>query len=499
MSIVSEYTLQHIIKGVTSRFPLLYIVSWEEERVETALSKISAAYFKDNRPLIVWSAVRGFYTGEQPDPTVTDPLDALQAIADADGDAFYLLKDLPAAFERQPKIIRALRDLYQRLASRDTFVVLSYTALKLPEELKKEVFVVELPLPSAKEILQYLNLLLERRKLSDKAAKEWVTACAEAMRGLSLNEVRHLLARIVYEKKLNSREAFDEINAEKAQVLMKESCLKVYPREFDIGQIGGLEYLKQWVLNRKSLFLDRVQDLDVPRPSGVLMMGVSGCGKSMATKVIAGAWDLQLVRLDMSLIMSGAFGPPEYAFDRAIKAAENIAPLVLWIDEIENSFGYDEGPQTGGGNVNIFSSFLTWMQEKPSTIFVAATANRIQMLPAEMLRKGRFDQVFFLDLPTKEERKEIFKIHIKRCGGNPADFDMDFLATATKEWSGAEIEQAVKSARIDAFQEQRLFTVRDIARNTAKMVPLSKTMYEQVKKLRDWSFQRATPASKSGD
>lgn len=496
MSIVSERTLQDIIKGVTSRFPLLYIVSWEEDRVETALSKISAAYYKDDRPLIIWSAVRGFYTGAQPRTEVTDPLAALQAIADADGEAFYLLKDLPAAFDQQPKIVRALRDLYQRLANRNTFVVLSHPQLKLPEELKKEVFVVELPLPDAKEILQYLGQLLERYKLSDKVTKEWVTASAEAMRGLSLNEVRHLLMRIAYEKKLNRREAFAEINAEKAQVLMKESCLKVYPRELDIDQIGGLENLKEWVQNRKSLFLDRVQDLDVPRPSGVLMMGVSGCGKSMATKVIAGAWDLQLVRLDMNLVMSGAFGPPEYAFDRATKTAENIAPLVLWIDEIENSFGYDEGPQTGGGNTNIFSSFLTWMQEKPSTIFVAATANRIQMLPAEMLRKGRFDQVFFLDLPNQEARKEIFTIHISRYGANPDDFDMNFLAAATKDWSGAEIEQAVKSARIDAFQEQRIFTSRDIARNTAKMVPLSKTMHEQVKKLRDWSFQRATPASK---
>ncbi len=495
MSISAENTMQDLIKGITSKFPIIYIVCWEEERVENALARISTAYYKDQRPIVSWSSIRGFYSDSKQESSLTDPLQALEYIADSQDESFYLMKDLPTYFDRQPSLVRALRDLYQRLLNRDTFVVLSHPMLKLPEELKKEIYVVELPLPASREILQHLVQILEQRNLKQQVSKEWLSACAEAMRGLSLNEVRHLLLRIAYEKKLNKRAAFDEVNAEKAQVLMKESCLKLYPERFKIEQIGGLEILKDWVLKRRNLFIDRIHEQDVPRPSGVLMMGVSGCGKSMAAKVIAAAWDLQLVRLDMNLVLSGAFGPPEYAFDRATKVAENIAPVMLWIDEIENSFGYDEGPLSGG-NVNIFSSFLTWMQEKPSTVFVAATANRIQMLPAEMLRKGRFDQVFFLDLPTLEERKEIFRIHISHFGANPDDFDMELLAAATKDWSGAEIEQAVKSARTDAYQEQRVFNIRDITRNTAKMVPLSKTMYEQVKKLRDWSFQRATPASK---
>lgn len=495
MSIGAENTLQDLIKGITSKFPLIYIVSWEEERVENALARLSAAYYKDQRAVVAWSSVSGFCTSSNNDPGLCDPLRALAYIADAEEGAFYLMKDLPAFFDTHPALVRALRDLYQRLANKDTFVILSYPMLNLPEQLKKEMYVVELPLPTAKEILQYLTQILDRRNLSQQITKDWLSTCAQAMRGLSLNEARHLLLRIIYEKKLNKQAAFDEVNAEKAQVLMKESCLKLYPERFTIEQIGGLENLKDWVLKRKHLFIDRIQDQNIPRPSGVLMMGVSGCGKSMAAKVIAAAWDLQLVRLDMNLVLSGAFGPPEYAFDRATKVVENIAPVMLWIDEIENSFGYDEGPLSGG-NVNIFSSFLTWMQEKPSTVFVAATANRIQALPAEMIRKGRFDQVFFLDLPSLEERKEIFRIHIEHFGANPDDFDMELLAAATKDWSGAEIEQAVKSARTDAYQDQREFNIRDITRNTAKMVPLSKTMYEQVKKLRDWSFQRATPASK---
>jgi SpoVK/Ycf46/Vps4 family AAA+-type ATPase len=252
------------------------------------------------------------------------------------------------------------------------------------------------------------------------------------------------------------------------------------------------------VLKRKDLFSEKAYEAGVPLPSGILMMGVSGCGKSMAAKAIAAAWELPLVRLDMSLVLSGSFGSPEFAFERATQIADEVAPIVLWVDEIENAFGYDERAAGGGGNVNIFSSFLTWLQEKSPKIFVAATANRIKELPAELMRKGRFDQLFFLDLPNKEERTEIFRIHIKLNGGDPSDFNTSYLAAATKEWSGAEIEQAVKSARIDAYQQDRAFSDKDIERNCIRQVPLSQTMTEQIKAIKDWSFKRAVPASRGG-
>jgi SpoVK/Ycf46/Vps4 family AAA+-type ATPase len=216
----------------------------------------------------------------------------------------------------------------------------------------------------------------------------------------------------------------------------------------------------------------------------------------MAAKVIASAWNLPLIRLDMNLVLSGAFGSPEYAFDHALKVAEHISPVVLWIDEMENSFGYDSMSGGSSGNSSIFSSFLTWMQEKPPQIFVVATANRIEKLPAEVIRKGRFDQLFFLDLPSDEERRSIFKIHIKAYGADPETFNMNLLSIVTKDWSGAEIEQAVKASRIHAYQENRMFTEKDITYTTGRMVPLSRTMEEQIKQLRQWSLTRATPASK---
>jgi SpoVK/Ycf46/Vps4 family AAA+-type ATPase len=319
---------------------------------------------------------------------------------------------------------------------------------------------------------------------------------AGAMKGLSLNEVDHLQNRIFKSKSMDPAQALIEITEEKAQLLRKESCLRFFSAQHALDAVGGLDSLKEWVSKRRDLFSEKAYEAGIPLPSGILLMGVSGCGKSMAAKAIAAAWDLPLVRLDMSLVLSGSFGSPEFAFERATQIADEVAPIVLWIDEIENAFGYDERTG-GGGNINIFSSFLTWLQEKSPKIFVAATANRIQELPAELMRKGRFDQLFFLDLPTKEERTEIFRIHIRLNGGDPTDFNLGYLAAATKEWSGAEIEQAVKSARIDAYQEDRAFAAKDIERNTVRQVPLSQTMTEQIKAIRDWSFKRAVPASRS--
>jgi SpoVK/Ycf46/Vps4 family AAA+-type ATPase len=202
---------------------------------------------------------------------------------------------------------------------------------------------------------------------------------------------------------------------------------------------------------------------------------------------------LPLIRLDMNLVMSGAWGSPETAWERALRTTESAAPVVLWIDEIENSFGYSNGA-VSGGNMTIFSSFLTWMQEKPTDVFVVATANKIEMLPAEMLRKGRFDQLFFLDLPREEARVEILRIHILNQGGDPDQFDLEHLAGLVDGWTAAEIEQMVRAARLDAFYEDREFAYDDLMKNSFRMVPLSKTMSEQINELRRWSHKRASPA-----
>jgi len=480
-------TFHKLIRGLRSRYPLFYLLGWEEERMENLLSLVVDSLYRGSGKLVTWSASVGFDDEKQ----AASPMAALQRVGAEQGQVLYLLKDLPSWFDDNPALVRGLRDLYYALRGRHVHVFISHPQLKLPEVLKKELFLVEMGLPSEEEILGQLRKPQGSASLPDD---ELLQRMAVAMKGLSLNEIGHLQSRLYGMPGLDKDTALAEIQEEKSQILAKESVLRFYPPQRSLEDIGGLENLKNWVRARQDLFTREALEEGVPLPAGVLFMGVSGCGKSLAAKTVATAWNLPLVRLDMSLVMSGSFGSAEYAFERATRIAAEIAPVVLWIDELENAFGYDER-NPSGGNVNIFSSFLTWMQEKPAGVFLAATANRIQSLPAELMRKGRFDQLFFLDLPSAEERAQIFVIHIRLNGGRPGDFDTAYLAAATKGWSGAEIEAAVKSARIEAWQEGRGFNEQDIVRNTANMVPLSRTMEEQIQAIRDWSFQRAIPAS----
>ncbi|MCU0767185.1 MAG: AAA family ATPase [Gammaproteobacteria bacterium] len=479
-------------KGLLAHNPLFYALCREEDRLEALLGRVASDHY--GRPVTpaVWTMTRGLAGPAGTVEGTRDALAVLRHIASAP-DGIYLLEDFPDLFD-DPAVVRGLRDLYRELASRDSYVVLSHSQLRVPDALSHQLYVVELGLPSEEEIYQQLQALVEQHALWDRVSDEWVSRCVTAMRGMALNEIRHLFLRLVGEGKLDLAAALPEIHDEKAAALIKEACLKFIPHAVELRQVGGLDNLKEWVTSRRSLFTREAIAAGVPLPAGVLFMGVSGCGKSMAAKVIAGAWQLPLVRLDMNLVLSGAYGSAEYAFDHALRVAETMAPLVLWIDEMENSFGYDEGGT--GTNANIFSSFLTWMQEKPGPVFVVATANRIQRLPAEVIRKGRFDQLFFLDLPTDEERRAILAIHIAAHGGDPEQFNLPFLIAATKGWSGAEIEQAIKGAVIKAYAEGRSFTHKDVTWNTARMVPLSRTMEEPIKQLRQWSQTRATPASR---
>lgn len=488
MSTGNEKTLKKLTRGLRSQYPLYYFLGWEEERMEKLLSVLVESLHKGRGKLICWSATNGFDDQE----TITgDPLKALARIHQEVEPTVYLLKDLPLWFEQEPALVRGLRDLYYHLRGRHIYVFISHPALKIPEALKKELYLIEMSLPSEADILAQLQ---KSTGAGQVPGDDLLYHMAVAMKGLSLNEVGHLRHRLYAMPDLQLRTAMTEIQEEKSQILAKESVLRFYPPQRSLDEIGGLDNLKNWVRKRQGLFTKEAFEEAMPLPGGILFMGISGCGKSLAAKTIATAWNMPLVRLDMSLVMSGSFGSPEYAFEHATRIAEEIAPLVLWIDELENAFGYDESGASSG-NVNIFSSFLTWMQEKPAGVFLAATANRIQQLPAEMMRKGRFDQLFFLDLPTVRERAQIFSIHIRLNAQTPDGFDTGYLAAATKGWSGAEIEAAVKAARIEAWQEGRSFNENDVIRNTVNMVPLSRTMEEQIQAIKDWSFQRAVPAS----
>jgi len=279
---------------------------------------------------------------------------------------------------------------------------------------------------------------------------------------------------------------------EKKLLINRTGMIEYVADGTNIDHIGGLEILKHWLVERRKLFQLRDTISGEIVPKGLLVMGVSGCGKSLSVKAVASCFELPLYRIDMIEIFSGRHGPPEGAFRRACRMLEEIAPAVVWFDEIEMGVTSTE---TAGEQGRIFAFFLTWMQEKARGLFVAATANRIDLLPAEMIRKGRFDEVFFVDLPLDDERVEIFRIHLQRRGVDPAAFNLERLKRFTKGWTGAEVEQCVVSAFTTARLHDREVTDEDILNATASVVPLSKTMKEQVDHIRAWAFDRAVRAS----
>jgi SpoVK/Ycf46/Vps4 family AAA+-type ATPase len=489
-----ETSSENITRLVTSGIPLIYVATWEEERLEKMLVSASKAQFGDDRPLWVWSAALGFTSGPGQDRGILDPVEALAFIIHAETDAICLMKDLPSLFATNPALVRALRDAYDALSLRPGAVVLSHPAIDIPPDLGKEINLLELALPDATELYGLLETINGTYPEQDRVSDEWLDRVSYATQGLSSNETRDLFLQLMNDSVHDVEDALAAINQAKAQLLMKENCLEVVSKTYEIDQIGGMDKLKKWVFSRQKLFTKEAMASNIQLPAGILMMGVSGCGKSLAAKTIPSVWGLPLIRLDMNKIMSGGWGAPEVAWERAIRAAENAAPVCLWIDEIENSFGFLHDTATSG-NMTIFSSFLTWMQEKPPNVFVAATANRIEILPPEMIRKGRFDQLFFVDLPEAPARIEILKIHIRDQGGDPEEFDLEHLAKIVAGWTAAEIEQMVKAAKIDAFTDGREFNYDDIIHNIYRIVPLSKTMSEQLNALRIWSHNRATKAN----
>jgi len=367
---------------------------------------------------------------------------------------------------------------------------------QIPQDLRKEVALIYFDLPRPDEIELLVDEMLGQCAKGaevdlNEAGKASVVT---ALQGLTLNESRHALYRACGGRKKIDLDILDVLYEEKEQLTRKEGILEFIPQRWDIHDVGGLDNLKDWLLKREKLFRDPDPGMKELVPRGVLMMGISGCGKSMAVKAIATLWNLPLFRLDMGQVFSGAWGEPEEAFAKALRNIEAMAPAVLWIDELEMGLaGYTEGG--AGSDARIFATFLTWMQEKPSSIFVAATANRIDLLPAEVTRKGRFDQIFFIDLPSEKEREEIFDVHLRKRNVSPMNFDLTVLAKGTRNWNGAEIEQAVVSAMTEAIAEGRDVNEDDIYFQIGKIVPLSTSMSEQIKKIRSWAHDRAIKAS----
>ncbi len=484
--------VDEIRSALSGRHPLVYLLTPEEDRALRALAELAPS-LGEGAAVRAWTCVDGLAGADA--AATRDPVAGLAAALADPRPGFYVFKDLPAFFDA-PAVVRALRNAYYALgATPSRRLVILASALRLPESMQKETCLVEVDLPGPRELLDHVLPLLGEHP-GARLPEEVRPAVALALRGLTLNEAAHVMHRVFARGAVDTAGVLNEIFLEKEMMLRKDGFLEFVPNRIAVDDIGGLDVLKDWALKRGDLFTQEAIDAGLPVPRGLLVMGISGCGKSMCAKAMASLWNVPLFRLDMNLVFSGLYGTPEAAFHRALKGIESVAPAVLWIDEIENALGMTVASSSAEQSLT-FSTFLTWMQERPPLVFVAATANRIESLPAEVIRKGRFDEVFFCDLPGEEERREILAIHLRRNGVPAGAIDPGRLLYATRGWSGAEIEQAVIAARIDAHQRGRPMQLDDIRNHTARMVPLSRTMEEQIKAIRDWSFNRAQRASKA--
>lgn len=481
---------------IRARYPIIYVVSWEERRVEDAVRRIVGS----GKKVYTWSSTQGV----QPQPSTGGQaltvLAALEFVERSTEDAVFIFRDLHSSIG-DSVVVRRLRDLAVCLKnSRKTLVIVA-PVLRLPPELEKDVSVVDYGLPDYDDLGGLLDLIIDKMKRDgadvdvDLTPEEREQAI-KAAQGLTLSEAENVFARSLVEKR-----GFDVgvILSEKEQIIRKSGLLEYYPATEKFADVGGMDVLKEWLSNRSSGFTEKARAFGLPEPRGILLLGVQGCGKSLSCKAVASLWNLPLLRLDVGKIFSGIVGSSEQNIRRAILVAESVAPVILWMDELEKGFaGVQSSPFSDAGTTSrVFGTFVTWLQEKTAPVFVVATANDVSQLPPELLRKGRFDEIFFVDLPEEEERAEIFRIHLAKRKRDPAGFDVATLAAASAGFSGAEIEQAVVSALYDAFGAGQELADEHVLKAIRSSVPLSVTMAEQIASLRAWADKRARKASKA--
>jgi AAA+ superfamily predicted ATPase len=494
--------LEDVDRLIRARYPLLYVVTWEEERARKYFMALAEGQGKS---LYEWSITDGFrrLMGPKDAPRqeqrTREPMAVLNEILQSDVAAIYVLKDFHGYLET-PEIVRQLRDLANALRrSKKTLILLS-PIVKLPPELEKAITIVDLPLPSYDELRDLLDAAIgdsRTRRFKVDLTQADREAMVKAAQGLTLAEAESAFAHAIVSDGCLDASDVRSVAGEKRQVIRKSGVLDYYDASETIGSVGGMDLLKDWLAKRVKAFTEEARQYGLPQPRGILLMGVQGCGKSLLAKAIASSWQLPLLRVDMSMIFQGYIGSSEQNMRRALGVAESIAPTVLWIDEIEKGLSGMEssGASDGGTTARVMGIFLTWLQEKTSPVFVVATANQVDGLPPELLRKGRFDETFFVDLPRREEREEILKIHLAKVKRDPRRFDIDELAQASVGFSGAEIEQAIVSALHDGFFARRDIETADILRSIKETVPLSTTMRENIEALRAWARHRARPVS----
>jgi ATP-dependent 26S proteasome regulatory subunit len=469
-----------------ARYPIIYINTIEEERVEYVIRKNVKTNL--NRSIYSWDFVDGYTNNPNNEGFAKrNPLQALELVErlNAETPALFLLKDFNR-FLTDLSISRKLRNISRILKLQPKTIIIIGSELTIPKELQDLITVVQFELPLENEINQELNRLIT--SLNIKIDSQLFENLTRACQGLSLERIRRVLSKIIATYKTIDDNSIAVLLSEKKQIISQTEILEYTSVDEKITSLGGLENLKDWLKKRKTAFGVQAANYGLPTPRGLLLIGIQGTGKSLTAKAVANEWQLPLLKLDVGKLFGGIVGESESRLRQMINVAETISPCILWIDEIDKAFSNTESKGDSGTSNRVLGTFISWLSEKTKPVFVIATANNIDLLPLEIIRKGRFDEIFFLDLPKEEEREEIFKIHLQEFRPNSwKSFDYKKLAQVSESFSGAEIRQSIIEGMYHAFYEKREFTTDDICLALKELIPLAHLESDQMIRLQNWS------------
>jgi hypothetical protein len=492
---MENFDVAGLVRMISTGASLIYVVTDNERRTEGIVAQ-GAARLKGVGTPYVWSCTQGLMRDGVNVPETVDPIRALDFAIKEPGPLVFIFRDLTFFWRGNPHVLRKLKDFAG--SARAKVLVITGQEEGTPDSLREDMVTVFQGLPSYGEIMSYLEQVKEREpNLKRVCADEpdLIGRLVIAGQGLDISDIERGVRALRASESAGGDEIVRALFDTKRQIIKRSGIMEYVLNDLGPEQIGGMENLKYWLERRERAFGVENISSGLNLPKGILIMGIAGCGKSLFVKGISAQWRLPLIRLDMAAVYEGTYGSPESSLRKAFKTSEAIAPCVLWIDEIEAGISSQGFKAEGGSASRVLGSFLTWMQEKRSPVFVAATANAIEMLPAEVLRKGRFDEIFYVGLPDPKAREEIFRIHLARQQVETGSFDITLLAGSTRGFSGAEIEQSVATAKFEALSERRPMVQQDIMAAISRTVPLSITMADQIKKIEAWAFKRAVPAS----
>jgi SpoVK/Ycf46/Vps4 family AAA+-type ATPase len=496
---MSLSTSIHDIKTLVLSFhPVIAIETVEENRVISLLREVAEQL---SLPFFEWSITRGLvrFPGTTSLYGTTDAQVLLQSLEELN-EGMFLLKDFGTLLDN-PAVARAFREVSQKFVQKRSAIVITGATVRFPAEIEHSVVHYEMKLPGPEEMRETVDAVMKslrsRKGVRIQLAVQDMEELLRALSGLTLNQARQTIAYAALKDGKLSPEDLKEVLQRKARMIQERGLLEYFPVEDNRFQLGGFDRLKEWLERASIGFTAQAQELNLTAPKGILMVGVQGCGKSLAAKVIAREWKLPLLKLEAGRLYDKYVGESEKNFREAVRLAESMAPAVLWIDEIEKAMSSSSGDADGGLSKRMFGAFLTWLQEKKREVFVVATANDLSALPPELLRKGRFDEIFFVDLPNLRERQDIFNIHLKLRMQDPETFDLPRLLEASEGFSGSEIEQAVIASLYRALHLKRSLDTDLLLQELAETVPLSVSRREDIQRLRETARGRFVPVTGS--